>query len=45
MLLGFPIDYWEIEYLDNTVCSFRKTISWKRNTAHLAHSIDIILVP
>ena len=39
MLLGFPVDYWEQEYLDNAVCSFGRVVSWEKDFSKLARLI------
>ena len=39
MLLGFPVDYWEQEFLDSAICTFGKVISWEKDMSKLARLI------
>lgn len=51
MLLGFPNDYWEQEYVDTVLGPFGKSVSWVANEDHLtyllvkARVIDLESVP
>lgn len=31
MPMGFPLDYWEEEYLYNDICSFGRVLSWEND--------------
>ena len=51
MLLGFPVDYWEQEFLDSAICTFGNVISWEKDMSKLArlivkaHVLDLESVP
>ena len=36
LLLGYPPDYREDEYVVNTICSFGRVISWVDDVRHLS---------
>ena len=36
LLLGFPLDFREDEYVVNTICSFGRVISWVDDGRHLS---------
>jgi hypothetical protein len=35
LLMGFPLDYWETEYIQDAICSFGKLENWVNNRARL----------
>lgn len=35
LLLGFPLDYWEHEYIDNAVASFGRLTFWEEDRRHM----------
>ncbi|KAJ1288605.1 hypothetical protein BS78_02G100600 [Paspalum vaginatum] len=39
MLMGFPLDYWEQEYLDQAFCPFGHVLKWEKDKTHLARLI------
>lgn len=39
MLMGFPVDFWEQEYLDQAICNFGKVVSWEKDMSKLARLI------
>jgi hypothetical protein len=36
MLLGFPLDYWTIESIQNAIGTFGKMMLWENDRGHLA---------
>jgi len=51
LLLGYPPDYREDEYVVNTICSFGRVISWVDDGRHLsrilvrARVVDLESIP
>jgi len=51
LLLGYPPDYREDEYVVNTICSFGRVISWVNDGRHLsrilvrARVVDLESIP
>ncbi|KAJ1266166.1 hypothetical protein BS78_08G130200 [Paspalum vaginatum] len=51
MLMGFPLDYWEQDYLDQAFCHFGHVLKWENDKTHLsrlivkARVIDLESVP
>ncbi|KAJ1255462.1 hypothetical protein BS78_K215400 [Paspalum vaginatum] len=39
LLLGFDLDYWEREYIENAICSFGRFISWEGDDNHLSRLV------
>ncbi|RLN04023.1 hypothetical protein C2845_PM13G18110 [Panicum miliaceum] len=39
MLMGFPVDYWEREYIDNAICTLGKVLSWEQDMTKLSRLI------
>jgi hypothetical protein len=51
LILGFPLDYWNNDSIQNALASFRRMIMWENNREHLARLMvracvtDLWLVP
>jgi hypothetical protein len=39
MLMGFPLDYWETDYIQDTICSFGRVENWVNNRRRLTRLI------
>ena len=39
MLMGFPLDYWETDYIQDAVCSFGRVDNWINNRRRLTRLI------
>lgn len=51
MLMGFPLDYWDTDYIQDAICSFGKVENWINNRSRLtrllvrARVIDLQSIP
>lgn len=37
--MGFPLDYWETDYIQDAICSFGRLDNWVKNRRHLTRLI------
>jgi hypothetical protein len=51
MLMGFPLDYWDTDYIQDAFCSFGRVENWINNRSRLtrllvrAQVIDLQSIP
>jgi hypothetical protein len=44
MLMGFPLDYWETDYIQDAICSFGRVENWINNKRRLTRLIARVRV-